>query len=55
MRKLIDTVVLVFLLLGPAVVLTCVRQAPANIYEQSAIHYKATEGKALNNAVIAVP
>ncbi|MEL7220374.1 MAG: hypothetical protein AAGJ93_03580 [Bacteroidota bacterium] len=26
MRKLIDTLVLVFLLVGPAVVLTCVRQ-----------------------------
>ena len=26
MRKFIDTVVLVFLLIGPAVILTCVRQ-----------------------------
>lgn len=55
MRKLIDTVVLIFLLLGPAVVLTCVRQAPTNTYEQSTIHYKATEGKVLNNAVVVVP
>lgn len=26
MRKFVDTVVLVFLLIGPAVILTCVRQ-----------------------------
>jgi hypothetical protein len=29
MRKLVDTFVLIFLLVGPAVVLTCVRQPAA--------------------------
>ena len=33
MRKFVDTIVLVFLLIGPAVILTCVRQ-PTEEQEQ---------------------
>ena len=40
MRKFIDTVVLVFLLIGPAVILTCVRQPDP---EQQQISEQVTE------------
>ena len=40
MRKFIDTVVLVFLLIGPAVILTCVRQPSA---EEQHITEEVTE------------
>jgi hypothetical protein len=55
MRKLIDTMVLLLLLLGPAVVLTCVRPETITSYEAQTIHHKDLESKALQNVVVAIP